>query len=443
MATRKWKGKAKDVLQVDTVTIADTWAAADTVTFTIDGIDFVVTIGGLITTAQVAQTLYEAFNGASTFTDTTASCSPTLAQGGAQAIPQLAEMVATVSGSVVTLTGRTAGKPVTYTVTESTAGTGTATLANSVTATGSNWWSNADNWTGDTVPVDSDTVIFDSGDVDCKYGLSTGIQPLIFKKTKGYSGKIGLPEINSDDRDNPYNEYRTKYLTFDDNSVTGVYHFEEGEGSGSQLVRIDCGAGRATWHFYGYGSRLLTSQPCILLLGTHANNEINVPQGDVGVAFFDGETSTLLTVRAGSSAITGSSLRLGDGVTLTGADINIGGASVYIDSATATADIDLHSGGTLYITGTGAHANIDVQHGTCHYNSSGTITTLTVRSAGKFDRSGDLRGATITNAVQLYKGANIQDPNKSLTLSNGFVLNGCTLADVTLNFGTDRTYTVA
>lgn len=443
MATRRWKGKAKDVLQVDTVTIADTWATGDIITFTIDGIEFTVTIGSLVTTSQVAQTLYEAFNGAASFTDTTATCSPTLAQGGAQAIPQLAELVATVSSSVVTLTGRTC-KPITYTVGETTAGDGTATLANATAATGKEFFSNADNWTGDTVPTDGDDIIFDSGSVSCKYGLTPAIQPLTFRKSKLYTGQIGLREVNVDNTSKPYNEYRTKDLTFDDNGgATCTYYLEDGDGAGSGLVRINAGAGLAVWNVFGSGTRVVTGQPCILLLGTNAANVLNMQQGDVGVGFFSGEASTLVTIRAGNGTTTGATLVCGDTVTLTSSTIDISGATVILNTATATSDIDIHSGGTLTINGTGAHANIDVQNGTCNYRSTGTITTLAVRSAGTFTKAGDLRANTITNAVQLYKGATFLDPNKALTLSGGFILNGCTPADVTVNVGTDRTYTIA
>lgn len=442
MAERKWKAKAKDVKQVDTITIALTWATGDTITVTCDGIDFVVTIGSLVTTAQVATTLYEAFNGASAFTDTTASCSPTLAQGGAQAMGQFRAAAATVSGSVVSLTGITAGRPFTFTSTENTVGTGTAALVNATVATGKNWGNNADNWTGDTVPVDTDDIIFDSGNVPCKYGLLLAIQPGSFTKTKGYSGTIGLPEINLDDSSYPYNEYLTKSITFDDNAAaTCTYNLEQADGTGSGLVRIDAGAGASIFNVYGLGPRSLSQYPSILLLGTNAANVLNMMQGDVGVGFF-GEASTLVAIRAGNGTASGAKLYCGTAVTLTSSTIDISGATVTLNTATATSDIDVHSSGTLNIEGTGAHADIDVQNGTVNYSSSGTLSTLAIRSAGKFNKS-DLRTSIITNAVQVYKGSTFNDPNKSLTLSAGFKTNGCMLADVTINLGTDRTYTVA
>jgi hypothetical protein len=150
-----------------------------------------------------------------------------------------------------------------------------------------------------------------------------------------------------------------------------------------------------------------------------------------------------VAARVGNGTGRGATLICGDTCTLTGIVLDIGGGAVTIKTATASGDIDIHSGGTLIVEGTGAHADIDVQNGLCDYRSSGTITTLAVRSAGKFTKENDYRANTITNVVQAFKNANIQDPNKALTLTAGFKLNGCTLDDVDFNFGTDRTYTVA
>ena len=45
MANNRWLSKAAPVKQVTTVTIANTWATSDTITLTIDSVDFIVTIG--------------------------------------------------------------------------------------------------------------------------------------------------------------------------------------------------------------------------------------------------------------------------------------------------------------------------------------------------------------------------------------------------------------
>jgi hypothetical protein len=440
MATRRWLGKAKQVTQVNTVTIANTWTQNDTVTITVDGIVFVVTIGTLTTITQVATTLKQAFNG-ETLTDTSASASPTIAQGGGQAIPQLAEITATAAAAVVTLTANTSGKPFTITVSESTAGDGTATGATPTAATGKWFANNAANWTGGAVPINNEPILFDSGNVDVLYGLSLAIQPTSVTVTKGYTGRIGLHEVNTDSLNKPYAEYRTKYLTFVSNTVTTTYHLFEGSGTGSSLVRIDAGAGKSIFNIYGSGARQIASYPSLLLQGTHVENVVNCVQGDAGLAFFATELIEIDEVRCGNGRPGGAVLVFGAGTTFNTVLIDIVGGDVTLETATAGGDIDISGGGSLTVRGTAAHANIDVQHGTCNYNSSGTLATLALGSRGVFDRSGDLRACTITNLVQLFATSIIRDPNKSLTLSGGFKLNGSELSS-NLNFGPDRTYTV-
>lgn len=445
MATRRWIGAAKPVRQVNTITVANTWAGNDTVTLTINNVDVVITIGSLVTTAQVATTIKEAFNG-ETLTDTGASVSPPIADGGAQAIAYFKELTATVSGSVVTITGGQTGdadKPFTLTVTESTAGTGTATGATATAATGPHHFSDQDNWSGNAVPVDNDDIVFDSGAVGCKYSLSPSIQPASVTITSDYTGYIGLPEVNEDSSTAPYAEYRTKYLTFDSNAVTTVYDVGHGTGVGSRVVRIDAGAGAVTWNQFGAGQRLKTGIPSTLLLGTNSANVLNVAKGDLGVAFFEGESAHIATLRVGDGTSASATVVCGDGVDLANAAITHNGGTLEINSTTSSGTIVVGDAGRLTTRGTAAHASITVQPGGyLAYQSSGTISTkLDVHSGGTFDRAGDLRPFTCTPVVNLYKGSIFYDPNKVGTYSNGIKLNGCAVSDVTLDIGPDVTVT--
>src|SRR5690349_5313370 len=174
MATLRWKPASLNKRQTYTITIANTWAQNDTATITIDNVAFVVTIGTLVTTAQVATTIQQALSG-TTLTDTSASCTISIADGGAASIPQFSEFTATVSSSVVTLTangsGALAGKPFTVSVTESTAGTGTAAGAAGITATSQYHASEVDNW-GNAAPADNDTLVWDEGSIDTRYDLN-------------------------------------------------------------------------------------------------------------------------------------------------------------------------------------------------------------------------------------------------------------------------------
>lgn len=132
----QWDGEGSAVAEVNTITVADTWAAADTVLITLNGRTLLVTIGSLVTPAQVATTIKQAWE-SETFTDGTATVAPA---GGGTVQNDFAQITATVSGAVVTLTGDNAGvawnQNSSLLAVATTAGDGDVTLANSVAASG-------------------------------------------------------------------------------------------------------------------------------------------------------------------------------------------------------------------------------------------------------------------------------------------------------------------
>jgi hypothetical protein len=434
MATRNYISNGRPVNRVVTITVAGTWVAAETITLTIASVEFVITIGSLVTTTQVATTIKEAVNG-TTLTDTTATCLPTIAQGGAQVIPMFSELTATSSGAVVTITS---SKEFTLASTE-TSTSGTVTDASVSSADGLYHFGNQDNWSGNTVPVDTDTIVFDAGSRGPLYGLLPAIQPAAVEIPNSFLGKIGLAEINIDNPAKTYSETRTKYLTFDDNSATTTYTIGHGVGTGSGRLRLSAGAGQAVWNVRGSGTRELTSTPCVLLIGTHASNELNNFDGDVGVAFYGGETSTLATLRNGSGARSVAKTWCGSGVTLSSCTVTMNGGTLTTNSAISAANV--YEGTWTHRAGNVATVNVD--GGTVNWEAgSATITTLRIGSA-TFDKSRDPRPLTVTNAVLLYAGATLNDPNGTITFSGGITLVRCTLDDVTLNLGPNRTYTIS
>jgi len=79
--------------------------------------------------------------------------------------------------------------------------------------------------------------------------------------------------------------------------------------------------------------------------------------------------------------------------------------------------------------------------GTCYYNSTGVLTAL--EAYGKMDFSTeDLRAKTVTTG-KFYKGAVLSDPNGVVTWTNPFQTPYCSLADVSVNVGYHKKYTVA
>lgn len=434
MATRSYIGNAANIKQTATVTIANTWAQNDTATLTIDNVDFVVTIGTLVTTAQVATTLSQAFNG-ETLTDTSASCSIPVADGGAQLIPQFAELVSTVSGSVVTFTARTAGKPFTMTAGESTAGTGTATLSAGTANAGDGEADNADNYSGNTVIVDNDTLVLDQGSKSITRDLNTAIQLAQIDKYMSYTGNVGIAEVNADNSSKPYREYRTPtYFTTDNNSVTSTLNLELGTGPGSGRLKFDTGAGQAVVNVYGKGTRAETGVPCVLWKGTHASNVVNNLAGDLGIAFFSGETATVATLRSGDGPTSVAQTVCKSGVTLTTVVMN--GGTLSTDSAMTTGT----QNGGVWSHGSGTITTLNVNGGTFQPLAGATITTLNL--TGTLDATKGTASFTITNTIQMYKGARFLDP-QGRAGNIVFRLNGCSPADVTIVLPQGKTYTLS
>lgn len=439
MATRRWLGVAANRTQVVTVTIANTWATNDTITLTIANVDFVVTIGANVTTAQVATTLKQAFNGED-LTDTTASFTPN-GSSGAQDIGFFAEIEASVSGSVVTFTARESGVPFTMSATESTAGSGTATLATSVTATGRNFPSNQDNWSGNAVPVDGDDIVFDSGDVDVLYDLAMAIQPGSVTITRGYTGRIGLQDINPGPSgtggDLKFYEYRTRRLTFDDNTATCTYNIGLKDGQGSGMIRIDAGAGRSTVNVWSTGqNRYDQNLPAFEFVGTHASNAMYVMDGDACAAFQKGDSTTLSILQIGTDATSNARMAVGEDATLT--TVVQSGGSLTISASCTT--FTMHGGEATQLAG--SPATLRINAGEYVDRSTTTLATeLTVGSRGHYNRTQDNRAKTITPEITLYSGSKFHDPNKTLTLTGGFETVGCGIENCEISLGVGRSYT--
>ncbi|MCB0359222.1 MAG: hypothetical protein KDD44_06290, partial [Bdellovibrionales bacterium] len=207
MAKRSWIGNAKNIKGTWTITIAGTWLQGDTITLTIGDVSVVVVVGTSVTPTNVATLLKEGVNNG-TLSDTTASCTP--AAGGVGTFGEFYGLVATSAAGVVTITG-TAGELYELSVAKSST-SGTVSPSGAITPspapTGKYFWDNTENWKEDTVPVNGDDIVFDRGNVPCKYNIDTAIQPASVRVTKDYSGFIGLKPVNKDVQDKHFREYR-------------------------------------------------------------------------------------------------------------------------------------------------------------------------------------------------------------------------------------------
>ena len=445
--TLRYRGASLNRKQVDYFTATGTgdWVQGDTITLTINNVGFIVTVGTLVTDAQVATTVFQALSG-TTLTDTAASCTIPVADGGAALIPQFSEFTATnPSSGLVYVTangsGALAGKPFTITSSVSVSGDETFSKTSSVTPTSQYHASEADNWDGTNVPADGDTLIFDSGSFNVWWGLNTyasgatTCQPATVTVYKSFTGQIGLPDINIDNSSKPYPEYRTTYLTFDQNGTDiTTFNLHVGEGIGSGRLKFDSGAGQAVVNIFGKGSRLVTGVPGVLWKGSHASNVVRNNAGDLGIAFFGSETAVVATLTTGDGANSQASTICGTGVTLTTVICN--GGTLETNSAFTTGTAN--AGNWVHKSGTATA--ITVNKGANFYpNGAATLTTLDI-NGGTVDCTKGSASFTITNAITMSAGSKFYDP-QGRTGNPVFTLRDCGLQDVTIILPQGKTIT--
>ena len=447
--TYRWVGKALDVKQIDTVTVAGTWATDDTATLTIGQKDLTYTIGTDTTTAQVAAGIKAMVAG---------EADPGTGDGTRNAlgseVAEFREVTATVSGAVVTITADTAGKPFTLTATESTAGDGTATRASSQVCTGKSFADNADNWYNVTdssyeVPTnggdaEGGNIVFEDSDVDCLYALTqlTDVSPATLEIKANYIGKIGLAATNADDSTWTYPEYRDRNFEIGaaaDAQIITVT-IGEGEGTGSSRINLDFGDCQYQCTVLKTATREVTGVPSILLQGSHNLCTLDILRGDVGAGFYSGETTDFDSVNVGyiSSQTTDSKLFLGADCDIADVTLKQTGGEVAVDSPTASGTIYVF-GGTCVIL-SGAHGTIYVADATLKYYSGLNLATLYLYNNGVADFRYNVTDRVVTN-TEMSKGSQLYDSFDTITFTNGIDLKGCRLSDVTLDFGYNRTIT--
>jgi hypothetical protein len=392
MATRRWRGDAPKTAQVNTLTVGGTAADTQVYSVTINGKTVSYTAGSADTNSTIASALKSAL--------------------AASVIPEFAEVVWSVSTSVITGTAKSAGKP--FSNTSAATGSGTLVTATTIANSGPNVVSLAANWEGNAVPVDGDEVVFDFGTSDALYDLDqSAVTPASILVDAGYRGRIGLAETNADDAAATYAEYREKYLRLGNSGDAGIVTVTIRGGAGR--IKIDTGSAQAIWNVNDTAQSLESHVPAALLKGTHAANVLNVAKGDVGVALFAGESSSLVAVKVGykTNRAGDSRVRLGSGVGLANAAIVQTGGALDLNSATTGAATITQFDGTLSINA-GAQRGLSVRGGQCIYNSIGALEGGTVVSGdGHLDFSQDLRAKSVADPIDLYgPGARLSDPNQ-------------------------------
>jgi len=209
MATCRWRGDAAAVAQVDTYVVT-TYDVTTTWKITINGkvISQVGTGGTATTTATALLALLQA------------STVP----------PEFAEITWTSNGATITATSAVAGRPFTISATVS-GGTGSWVHTSVTTSSGPNDVNVAANWTTAATPANGDDLVVDAGsDLLYNLGALSAIALTSLTVAQKFTGKIGLPPINSTNSapGQSYFEYRATYFAIQTSTLT----IGKGDGGG-------------------------------------------------------------------------------------------------------------------------------------------------------------------------------------------------------------------
>ena len=375
MSTKRWLGNAASVTDLWTVNLSGT-VISQTYTITINGKSITYIAGGSDTVAII--------------------CAALVAAWRVSTIPEFAELTAAGIGSAGSFTGITAtqnvsGRP--SIITAATGGGATFGITNTTAATGPNDFTNAQNWSTGTAPANSDTLVFDNGSIACCYNINSSLTGVTVYVNPGYSGTIGLPYINSNGSVT-YSEYRTTALTLA--GGTAVINAPN-----CQQCNLAFGANTTTVRVLATGSRLTSTIPVVLITGGNGSSALDVTKGDVGVAYYLGQTATFPTVSTGysTSPPTDANVVLGAGCTLTTVTKNGGVMTVSASATTITQDV---YGGSITLTDAMAVTTVNIYAGTCYLNTTGTIATINLYGSATLNADGDPCGKTITNNINCY-----------------------------------------
>lgn len=368
MAQKTWQGGDSTTAQVDTFTLALTWAAADTLTTTLTAEDASTQTVVTTSSSTVIETIRDAHVSDLQASTNSLFTAITWAKSGTDAI---------------TGTAKTAGVPFTATASEATAGNGTYTRAATTANSGPHDWNDTGNWVEGSIPVDTDTV-----DI---LPHPTNENP--DGSPKSYDILYGLNQSSID-----LTELR----------VGKSFRAAIGDAANQYYLRIDCASGSANTVLHSSGHT-------IWIDGAHDQINVVAATGGPDAVRINGTTTNLRVLGASVNG----RIRVADGSTVTNAYIiDCPGADVFIGTGGTITLLEANAGaieigkaittantyGTANVTHTdGAVATWNQRGGTVHYNGSGILTTLTIFS-GLFDLTlNETSGVTITDAI-IYGG---------------------------------------
>ena len=411
ISTKVWTGGAADIAQRDTGTVGGTWVQSDALTLTINNQNLVITIGTATTTANVATIVSQAWNASTRLANLLSDESLNI---GGQEIPEFTEVTASNSASTVIFTANTSGIPYTLTRAVSSAA-GTFVISATQAADGSHFYDNANNWSGATLPVSSDKLVFQNNAIDLLYNISQAATTNVsLQIDASYTGRIGLAPRNP----TGYNEYRARHLTLGFASDARSLVIGEGPGSASSRININANTSSPKVVIANTGIPENLSRAAVDLIGGDADMDVTIRRGTLTLASESTNSASVSTLEIGFDVSRSTDAQVYVGDTTTIQEIKKRGGVLTVINASSGAAIATvtHMEGLIEVNGGVGATLLDLQGGELRWHSTGTIGTLKLSGAATFDVSRDHRAKGITNPVERYSDSSrIIDPFQTIT----------------------------
>lgn len=354
--------------------------------------------------------------------------------------PEFAEVIASANSAVLTISARTAGED--FVITADTVESDGTTAADAQTLTagsttaskGPRHWDDANNWSSNTLPVDSDDILIENYAGDILYGLDqTAIDATSLTIRSTFTGRLGLPPQN----ENGYVEYRQQYLKIKPTTLTVE--------ANSSRIMIDTLDVQNTIIVRMPAQQLAVGQgqgglPSFLWLGTGTGTgpTMELISGSVGIAMLAGEAAKLTKLDMGGDG--NSSVMGGGSLDLTEFK-QIGGVALFRKAPVAITKY----GGTLTVEG-GDTDEFYNYGGRTDWLSNGDCDIYEGTQGAEIWFVKDLRArnfGSTSNPIQLHRGTKFKDTFGTVVLPEGFQPVDCKLSDVEVDLGNNRVMTVA
>lgn len=361
MADVYWEGKALPISQVDDITIG-VFDLTTTYTVTINAID--VSVLGVTDPSGTAAALQAALE--------------------LSTQPYFSAIDWTVVTNVVTATSGDTGMPFTLS-TSVVDGTGTISDATITDAESPHHWDVADNWSTNTVPVSTDSVILENSDIDIRWGLdqnAVALTSLIIRKS--FTASLGLRRnavavsVAGGQTDPSGTEYRDLYLIIGATTLDIGQNISPTGQTGSPMTKIDVRGVSTITMFDSAGTPEERSEAVVQLLTNSSSTTLNVINcpGSIGIASGSPfETSTIGSVFVGDT-VTGGGVFFGCGATIS-TEFQQASGNNFIDSAATIPLVDV-KGGVLTTSGVWAITTMRVDNAGLVNLDNNAVTTLTI-----------------------------------------------------------------